>query len=174
MPAHRSDVLWHAGVATSKRNFFASLGMKTVRLNAGQDASVKNILKILVVLLLFIAVRGYADDFSETDKINYLIASVEGLQGATFIRNGSEHDARTASSHLRRKLKAMGDKVKTAEDFISLCASKSSMTGKPYLIRLADGSIIKSELFFNDKLKALAAKNYKHKDSSALFIGIWA
>jgi len=123
-----------------------------------KHSSIKNNFTILIVFLSFLAVGCYAGDFSETDKINHLIASVEGLQGATFIRNGSEHDARTASNHLRRKLKAMGDKVKTAEDFIEFCASKSSMTGEPYLIRLADGSIIKSELFFNDKLKFLAAK----------------
>jgi len=123
-----------------------------------KHSSIKNSFTILIVFLSFLVVCCYADDFSETGKINYLIASVEAMQGATFIRNGREHDARTASKHLRLKLRTMGGKIKTVEDFINLCASKSSMTGEPYLIRLADGSIIKSELFFNDKLKALAAE----------------
>jgi len=123
------------------------------------NPNVKNILAILLVFISFVVIHSsYANNFSETDKINYLIASVEALQGATFIRNGREHDASSASSHLRLKLKTMGDKIKTAEDFIDLCASKSSLSGEPYLIRLSDGSTIKSELFFKDKLKVLAAK----------------
>jgi hypothetical protein len=43
----------------------------------------------------------------------------------------------------------MGDKVKTAKDFIEICASKSSMTGDSYLIRFGDGTIVKSELFIS-------------------------
>lgn len=117
----------------------------------------KNIFTVLMALLSLAVVCGYADDFSETAKIQYLISSVETLQGATFIRNGREYDAGKASNHLRLKLKTLGNKVKTAEDFINLCASKSSMTGESYLIRFADGSIMKSEQFFKDKLKALAA-----------------
>jgi len=113
---------------------------------------------ILMALLPFLVVHSYASNLSETDKINYLIASVESLQGATFIRNGREHDARTASNHLRLKLRTMGYRIQTAEDFIELCASKSSMTGEPYLIRLMDGTTIQSELFFKDMLKTFLAK----------------
>ena len=116
----------------------------------------KNIPIILMVLLSFVVLPAYAQDFSETAKIQYLIASIEALEGAKFIRNGREHDARAASNHLRLKFKTLGDKVKTAEDFIHLCASKSSLSGEPYLIRLADGSTVKSEIFFKDKLKTFA------------------
>jgi hypothetical protein len=109
-----------------------------------------------MALLSFVVVRAYAQDFSETAKIQYLIASVEALEGARFIRNGREYDTGAASNHLRLKLKTAGDKVRTAEDFINLCASKSSMTGEPYLIRLAGGFTIKSKVFFKDKLKTFA------------------
>jgi len=91
---------------------------------------------------------------SEMDKIQYLINSVNELKGAKFIRNGTEYDAGSAASHLQLKLKAAGSKVKTAEDFIQLCATGSSVTGKPYLIRLTDGTILKSETFFRSKLKS--------------------
>jgi len=117
----------------------------------------KNIPVLLMVLLSFVVVRAYAQDSSEATKIQYLIASVEALEGARFIRNGREYDTRAASNHLRLKLKTLGDKVKTAEDFIHLCASKSSLSGEPYLIRLADGSTVKSEIFFKDKLKTFTA-----------------
>ena len=92
-------------------------------------------------------------------KIEYLIASIDELKGAKFIRNGTEYDTNAASSHLRLKLKAAGSKVKTAEDFIQYCASKSSISGEPYLIRLADGTTLKSEVFFRNKLKAFSPAN---------------
>jgi len=113
----------------------------------------KTISAVLVVLLLLAAVCVRAGNFSEAARIEYLIASVETLNGAKFIRNGSEHDARAAASHLRLKLRAAGNKVKTAEDFIKYCASGSSMTGEPYLIRLADGTTVRAEVFFRNKLK---------------------
>lgn len=116
----------------------------------------KKLSAVLVILLLLPAVHVCAGDPSEAARIQYLLASVEALEGAKFIRNGSEHDARAAADHLRLKLKAAGSKVKTAEDFIKFCASRSSMTGEPYLIRLADGTTVRSEVFFRNKLRTLA------------------
>ena len=112
---------------------------------------------VFIIVLLLAASPVYAQDLSERAKIEYLIASVETLEGAKFIRNGREYDTRAASSHLRLKLKTAGSKVKTAEDFIKFCASQSSLTGEPYLIRLADGVTVKSEVFFRDKLKTFPA-----------------
>ena len=65
----------------------------------------KNISLVLMVLLSLVVARVYAQDSSETAKIQYLIASVEAAEGAKFIRNGREYDARSASEHLRLKLK---------------------------------------------------------------------
>jgi hypothetical protein len=118
----------------------------------------KNISMALMVYLLLAAACAFAQDTSEAAKIQYLIASVETLEGAKFIRNGSEYDAHAASDHLRLKLKMAGKKVKTAEDFIKFCASQSSITGKPYLMRFADGTTVKSEVFFKNKLKTFATE----------------
>ena len=107
---------------------------------------------LFIVLVSMVVVSAYAQDSREAAKIQYLIASVEALEGATFIRNGSKYDARSASNHLRLKLKNAGDRVTTAEDFIKYCGSKSSMTGVPYLIKLADGTTVKAEIFFRKKL----------------------
>lgn len=117
----------------------------------------KKIIPILLIILIsLVAVRAYAQDSREAAKIRYLIASVEALEGAKFIRNGREYDARSAANHLRLKLKNVGDRVRTAEDFIKFCGSKSSMSGEPYLIRLTDGTIVKTEVFFRKKLMAFA------------------
>lgn len=105
----------------------------------------------LVILALFSGVLN-AQDTIEKKKIEFLLSSVENLKGATFIRNGSEYEGKKAAEHLRMKLQN-ALVVETADDFIRLCASKSMITGKPYLIRLSDGTTIKSEEYFRKKLK---------------------
>ena len=76
---------------------------------------------------------------TETQKIEHLLRYVEGLKGAVFIRNGESHQPTEAAVHLRVKWEKAGNKVKTAIDFIEICASKSSMSGKPYTIKMPDG-----------------------------------
>ncbi len=100
----------------------------------------------------------FAQESHEANKIQYLISSIETLNGAEFIRNGKVYDAKRAADHLRFKLKKAGDRVKTAEDFIRLCASKSSLSGEPYLIRFSDGVTVEAEVFFRNRLKAFSDK----------------
>jgi len=111
----------------------------------------------LLVLLSLMGGYAYAQNSSEAAKIRYLIGSVEALQGATFLRNGGEYDAKKAADHLRLKLKMAGDRVKTAEDFIRLCGSKSSVSDEAYRMRFSDGTTMNAEAFFREQLKALGA-----------------
>ena len=76
-----------------------------------------------VVLALFSGVVMAQEDI-EKKRIDFLLSSVENMRGAKFIRNGTEHDGKEAAAHLRMKLQKAGDKVRTADDFIRLCASK--------------------------------------------------
>jgi hypothetical protein len=100
-------------------------------------------------------VRAQSPPATEAQKIEYLIRSVEQLSNAKFIRNGSAYEAKAAADHLRMKLREAGRHCSTAEDFIRVCASKSSMSGKPYQIRFADGTMVTSEAFLREKLKQL-------------------
>jgi uncharacterized short protein YbdD (DUF466 family) len=110
------------------------------------------------MLLSLISGYAYAQDSSEAAKIRYLIGSVEALQGVTFLRNGGEYDARKAADHLRLKLKTAGNRVKTAEDFIRLCGSKSSVSGEAYRMRFPDGTTMYAEAFFRERLKTFIAE----------------
>jgi hypothetical protein len=94
-----------------------------------------------------------AQDNIEKKKIEFLISSVHNLKGAKFIRNGSEHDCVEAAQHLRLKLEKAGNRVKTADDFIRLCSSKSYITGTPYTIKFPDGKAVASEKYLREKLK---------------------
>ena len=111
-----------------------------------------------LLLLLFCCSSAFASapDAQEAGRIEQLIAAVENLQGATFVRNGAEHAPREAAEHLRLKLKKAGARVRTAEDFIRLCASRSSLSGKPYLIKYQDGRVIETETFLRERLKDIA------------------
>lgn len=90
---------------------------------------------------------------TEVQRIEALIAAVGRLEGATFIRNGSEHTAAEAADHLRLKWKNAGKRVRTAEDFIRYCATQSSMSGRKYRIRLADGRELDSADWFSAELR---------------------
>lgn len=68
-------------------------------------------------------------------EIEHLLKFVESSD-CQFIRSGTEYSSKEASAHLRMKLGKAGDRVKSAEDFIEGIASKSYLTGKPYMVRL--------------------------------------
>lgn len=119
----------------------------------GVGRGVNRIAFTVVVILFFSSGVVYALNQGEQQKINFLISSIEYLQGAKFIRNGSEYEAKEAAEHLRMKLQKAGGRVKTANDFIRLCASQSYVTGKPYLIKFPDGKILKSETYLRERLK---------------------
>jgi hypothetical protein len=91
----------------------------------------------------------------EAQKIEALIQAVAGLQGAVFIRNGSEHTPLEAAGHLRLKWRNAGKRVKTAPEFIQHCATGSSMSGKPYEIRLKDGRTVLTRDWLWTELKRM-------------------
>lgn len=93
----------------------------------------------------------------EAQKIEGLIQAVADLQGAVFLRNGSQHAPKEAAEHLRLKWKNAGRKVKTAPEFIQYCASGSSMSGKPYEIRFRDGRTVLARDWLWTELKRMEA-----------------
>jgi hypothetical protein len=112
----------------------------------------KVLIATFVMMFLFVAAAGAQNDI-EKKKIEFLISSVQNLKGAKFIRNGSEYDGKEAADHLRLKLKNAGSHVQTAADFIKLCASKSYITGQPYVIKFSDGKTVTAEKYLREKLK---------------------
>jgi len=89
---------------------------------------------------------------SEAERIESLLKAIEE-SSCVFLRNGSEHDGEEAAAHLRRKLKAAGDRVRTARDFIDGIATKSSMSGEPYRVKLPDGSVVDLAPWLLDRLE---------------------
>ena len=91
----------------------------------------------------------------EQSRIERLIRYVESQKALKFVRNGTEYTAEDAGKFLRGKLEAMGGEVTTARQFIKRIASRSSMSGQPYQVRLADGQTMLAENFLEDELQRI-------------------
>ena len=74
--------------------------------------------------------------------------------GCTFNRNGYWYGARKATAHLRRKYDYLLKKnlVASAESFIDRAASKSSISGKPYMVRCGTKAPVESKAWFTTEL----------------------
>lgn len=74
-----------------------------------------------------------------------------------FYRNGSWYAGARAASHLQRKLDYLDrkDLLASAENFIALGASRSSMTGKDYQVRCPGESTVPSADWLNQRLDQL-------------------
>lgn len=75
-----------------------------------------------------------------TQEIKGLLDFVEHSE-CRFVRNGSEYPGPRARAHLEKKLNYLEGKnmVHSAEDFIDLAATKSSVSGRAYEVRCPGG-----------------------------------
>jgi hypothetical protein len=110
---------------------------------------------LLLLLALVIPLHAQTKALTEKAKIEALIAHIEALKDASFVRNGSDANAKTAAKFLRGKWQANDKDIKTAADFIAKAASVSSTTGKPYLIRFKDGTETRCGDYLSTHLKKL-------------------
>ena len=118
----------------------------------------------LVAVAAPLGLRAAENSATEKEKIEALIRNIENLKGATFIRNGSDYDAKTAAKFLRGKWRAHDKDVKTAIDFIHKVATASGTSGKPYMIRFKDSPDVKCADYLKDELKKL--EKDKPKDAA--------
>src|SRR5499427_3426617 len=110
---------------------------------------------LLLALVLPPLLQAQTMPLSEKDKIEALINLVSQLKTAKFVRNGWTYSADTAATFLRLKWQANDAVVKTARDFIDRIGSVSGTSGKPYLIRLKDGTEVNSREFLLGELRKL-------------------
>ena len=119
---------------------------------------------LAAVAVLILAIGAAAADgtpAAEARKIQALLEHVRGLDAA-FVRNDTVHDAKAAAEFLRRKWKANEADVRTANDFIDKVASKSSTSGKPYVIRFKDGREVQSAEHLRARLVEIASAEGGH------------
>lgn len=116
----------------------------------------KTFRRLLVLAVLLLApMLAMATLGPAHPEIDALIARVAQARGVVFIRNGSEHSAREAAAHLQRKLGAAHGRITTAEQFIDVLGTRSSMTGLAYRVRFSDGRVVDSAVWLHQLLREL-------------------
>jgi hypothetical protein len=112
----------------------------------------------LIATFCFSLEARAAESLEQT--ISYLINDV-AHSDATFIRNGEPHTGTEASAHIKAKYEHFRNQIKTPEDFIRLSASKSLLSGKPYLVRTKAGKETRLDEWLTEALK-------QHRQGGAL------
>jgi len=86
-------------------------------------------------------------------EIDFLLAAMGG-SGCEFFRNGDWSDAHKAQAHLSKKYQWLlaHDRVKTAEEFIELAGTRSSLSGREYAVRCPDGAHVSSSSWLMGQL----------------------
>jgi len=111
------------------------------------------------ILIVTLAGQTFAAESLE-QTINYLIDHVAKSNG-TFIRNGVSHTPVEAVKHIKAKYEHFKNQIKTPEDFIRLSASKSLLTGKPYVVRTPDGKEMRLDVWLTEALKQYRTENHQ-------------
>ncbi len=114
----------------------------------------------VLLLLLFTNTAHSAQSENLPQVISYLVQFVS-TSNLTFIRNGEKHTCDEAATHMIRKYDYFKNSIKTPEDFIRLCATKSILSGKPYLVQTANGIMPANEWL----KQVLAVYRKDHADS---------
>jgi hypothetical protein len=113
-----------------------------------------------LILVASIVSAGSAKSAESLDQtISYLIEYIASSK-ATFIRNGTPHTPAEAAEHIKAKYAHFKTEIKTPEDFIRLSASKSLLSGKPYLVRLPDGKEMHLDAWLTDALKRRRSESH--------------
>jgi hypothetical protein len=120
---------------------------------------------ILTITVTAIALSACSTALSAADlppatekQIEALIAAIERMTDAAFIRNGRPYGSAAAAEFLRRKWRHREADVGSADDFIEKVASFSSTTGQPYRIRFSDGRETPCATFLRTELSSLRQK----------------
>ena len=116
--------------------------------------------KILFLLIiypfLFLTSQSYPK-LTEKEKITYLLDELEKSK-LIFIRNGDEYSAKDARDHMQKKLDYAGNRITTADQFITYIATKSSLSGKSYYVKYPDGKQTESAVYLRNLLSKLEEK----------------
>lgn len=92
---------------------------------------------VCAVVALLLALPAWAKlNAHEEARINAMLNALAQKKDLTFVRNGDAHNCEEAVSHLRLKLGNTRNRIDTAEQFIDKVASSSSITGKPYIVKI--------------------------------------
>jgi Family of unknown function (DUF5329) len=117
----------------------------------------KKTVLMLCIFTCVITVPVFASDMQS--EINHLLAYLQNSE-CQFERNGKIHSANDTAAHAKRKYNYFKDRIDSTEKFIEYSATKSTMSGKYYMVMCKDKSKEQTRDWLLQELK-----NYRSKDS---------
>ena len=105
-----------------------------------------------IILYFLFASQSYADVPAwQRHEIEYLLNFVKNTN-CIVERNGKIHTGEEAYSHILKKYNYFRNKIKSTEQFIELSASKSTLSGKPYMVSCDGQKSIGTQKWLLDEL----------------------
>jgi hypothetical protein len=127
---------------------------------SGSSGARNCLIHLVFIVLCFLAQPLWAAtaDSPVRAEINRLLDRLQA-SGCQFNRNGTWHTAAEAKAHLLGKLDGLERRaaLSSAEQFIDLAASKSSMSGKPYQVMCGNAAAVESKIWLMKELQAVRA-----------------
>jgi hypothetical protein len=96
------------------------------------------------LLFISLSILSFYASASTEDEINHLLHFVENTD-CRYERNGTFYKGSAAVKHINKKYNYFVDDISSAEDFIKLSATKSTLSGRYYKIHCGDNTPIKSQ-----------------------------
>jgi hypothetical protein len=119
---------------------------------------------VLAAAVLFAGSWVQAAELSEASRreVDELLARV-GKSGCEFYRGGSWYNAEKARDHLERKYRylAVRNLLGSAEDFVVMGGTRSSMTNEPYAIRCGSAAAQPSAAWLTEELRTIRQASAK-------------
>ena len=107
--------------------------------------------------MIFFPIFAIAETNQLQSEIDHLIMYIRNSD-CKLIRNGQEHSSEKAVEHILKKFDYFKAKIATTEDFIDYCASKSTLSGKPYKISCPGQEVVDSKQWLLKELNKFRKK----------------
>jgi hypothetical protein len=121
----------------------------------------KSLLALIIALIgsasLFEAQAATRPAPTDIDASIRCLIDVVASSQYTFLRNSRRYTGAQAAQHLERKYAHFREQIHTVDDFITLAASRSLLTGKPYQVIDAAGAATPTSLWLQQVRSACCA-----------------
>jgi len=123
--------------------------------------------KNIILLSVLISNVAQADvPKFQIKEVTHLLNHVKTSE-CTINRNGSEHKGEKAVKHIENKYDHFRDDIKTTEDFIEYSASKSTMSGKAYIVSCPNEKPVHTQAWLLNELKSYRLSSNQTDDELA-------
>ncbi len=113
---------------------------------------------IIIILAAFILPSFSSSSNTQMQmEIDHLIGYIQSSE-CIFIRNGKDYNPDEAIEHIKRKYEYFQGRIDSTEKFIELCATKSTVSNKPYLINCREEEVVECGIWLLRELKRFRLK----------------